>query len=117
MVLPAALLLVLAVAALAWWARPQVVHLSGESEVSTDDFQVLDRRYAVQADLLPECQYTFYLTPQGQVWHRAGKAIASASGEATLTARTDRLTAGRYFVHTFTAPEEGCSWSLRLNPL
>ena len=107
----------LAAALLAWFIRPVTVHLSGESESSTADFRLSARRYSLAADLLPGCQYTFYLTPTGQLWNKAGKAVASASGETGLSVQTSVATAGRYFVHGFTAPEEGCSWTLRLNPL
>lgn len=119
--LSAALLSVLAllVAGLIWWwqARPGPLALSGESESDTAVFPLAARPYALSADLLPECQYTFYLTPEGQLWNRAGKAVASASGESAVSARVGPLPAGRYFVHGFTAPEEGCSWTLRLRPL
>ena len=80
----------------------------------------------LSADLLGQCQYTFYLTPEGQLWNRAGRAIASASGETSLSAQTgpaqtdppqtDSLSAGRYFIHALTSPDEGCSWTLRLAP-
>lgn len=119
--LSVALLSVLAllVAGLIWWwqARPGPLTLSGESESDTTAFPLAARPYALSADLLPGCQYTFYLTPEGQLWNRAGKAVASASGESSVSAQVGPLPAGRYFVHGFTAPEEGCSWTLRLRPL
>ncbi|WP_407570444.1 hypothetical protein [Deinococcus altitudinis] len=101
----------------AWFTRPVTLNLSGESESSTADFRLSARLYRLSADLLPGCQYTFYLTPGGKVWHKDGRAVASASGETGLSVQTNVTTAGRYFVHGFTAPEEGCSWTLRLNPL
>ncbi|MGY2893462.1 hypothetical protein [Deinococcus sp. UYEF24] len=107
----------LAAALLAWFMRPVTVNLSGESVSSTADFHLSARRYSLAADLLPGCQYTFYLTPTGQLWNKAGKAVASASGESGLSVQTRVAVAGRYFVHGFTAPEEGCSWTLRLKPL
>ena len=107
----------LAAALLAWFMRPVTVNLSGESVSSTADFSLSARRYSLAADLLPGCQYTFYLTPTGQLWNKAGKAVASASGETGLSVQTTVAVAGRYFVHGFTSPEEGCSWTLRLKPL
>ena len=109
--------MLLVAALLAWFMRPVTVNLTGESESSTADFRLSARRYSLTADLLPTCQYTFYLTPTGQVWNKAGKAVASASGESGLSVQTSVGAAGQYFVHGFTAPEEGCSWTLRLKPL
>ena len=112
-------------------AQPQTVSVSGESVTTSRVFALASRRYDLSADLLSQCQYTFYLTPEGQLWNRAGRAIASASGETGLSAQTDPpqtdptqtdptqtdlLSAGRYFVHALTSPDEGCSWSLRLTP-
>ena len=113
----AVLALLLAALVWQWQARPGPLNLSGESESDTAAFTLAARPYALSADLLPGCQYTFYLTPEGQLWNRAGKAVASASGESSVSARVGPLSAGRYFVHGFTTPEEGCSWTLRLRPL
>ncbi len=112
--LAAALLLAVIWATLA--LRPGTVTLNGESESESAEFSLSARRYALSADLLPGCQYTFYLTPKGQLWNRAGRAIASASGETGLSLQTDPLRAGRYTLHGYTSPEEGCSWTLRLKP-
>ena len=111
------------------WLRhqpPQTISVSGESVSASRVFALAARRYALSADLLSQCQYTFYLTPEGQLWNRAGRAIASASGETGLSAepnsaqtdspQTDLLSAGRYFIHALTSPDEGCSWTLRLAP-
>ena len=106
------------------WLRfqsPQTLSVSGESVSTSRVFALTARRYALSADLLGQCQYTFYLTPEGQLWNRAGRAIASASGETGLSTRTDpprtdSLSAGRYFIHALTSPDEGCSWTLRLAP-
>jgi len=111
------LALLLAALVWQWQARPGPLTLSGESTSDTPAFSLASGRYALSADLLPGCQYTFYLTPAGQLWNRAGTAIASASGERTLRVQTDPRPAGQYFVHGFTAPEEGCSWTLHLRPL
>ncbi|GGR00698.1 hypothetical protein [Deinococcus ruber] len=93
---------------------PNALTISGESTTETQTFRIAQRRYDLQADLLPNCQYTLYLTPEGQPWDKAGKAIASASGEHALQATTDVLNAGRYFIHSLTNPDEGCSWTLRM---
>ena len=111
------------------WVRlqpPQTLSVSGESVSASRVFALAARRYALSADLLSQCQYTFYLTPEGQLWNRAGRAIASAAGETGLSAQpnsaqtdapqTDPIKAGRYFVHALTSPDEGCSWTLRLTP-
>ena len=116
------------------WVRlqpPQTLSVSGESVSASRVFALASRRYALSADLLSQCQYTFYLTPEGQLWNRAGRAIASAAGETGLSAQpnsaqtdapqtdapqTDPIKAGRYFVHALTSPDEGCSWTLRLAP-
>ncbi|WP_188960856.1 hypothetical protein [Deinococcus aquiradiocola] len=111
-----AVLLVLGGALLWLGSRQGPVALAGESEASTAPFTLRAGRYDVRADLLPECQYTFYLTPVGGEWSRAGKTVGAASGERELRVTTDALPGGRYFVHGFTAPEEGCSWTLRLDP-
>ena len=100
-----------------WLTRPGTVRLSGESESTTADFWLSARPYNMSADLLPGCQYTFYLTPMGQLWNRGGKAVASVAGEAGLSVQTNVKVAGRYFVHSLTAPDEDCSWTLRLKPL
>ena len=115
---------VLVAALIVMWLRsqsPQTLSVSGESVSTSRVFALTTRRYALSADLLGQCQYTFYLTPEGQLWNRAGRAIASASGETGLSARTDppqtdSLSAGRYFIHALTSPDEGCSWTLRLAP-
>ena len=117
--LPAALLALVILAALLWTAfnfyrTPGSVSISGESEFNSQPFRIGHRRYDLSADLLATCQYTLYLTPEGQDWAKAGKAIASVSGETTLSDTTDLLGAGRYFIHSFTNPEEGCSWTLRM---
>ncbi len=105
---------------LAGWAifraRSAPVRLSGESVTTTPDFSLRASRYALQADLLPGCQYTFYLTPDGGLWNRQGKAVASASGESQSTGQVSTAP-GRYFVYAYTAPDEGCSWSLTMRPL
>ena len=120
---------VLIAALIVIWLRlqpPQTVSVSGESVSASRVFALASRRYALSADLLSQCQYTFYLTPEGQLWNRAGRAIASAAGETGLGAQTgppqtdptltDLLRAGRYFIHALTSPDEGCSWTLRLAP-
>ena len=120
---------VLVAALIVAWLRfqsPQTLSVSGESVSTSRVFALTARRYALSADLLGQCQYTFYLTPEGQLWNRAGRAIASASGETGLSAQTgpaqtdppqtDSLGAGRYFIHALTSPDEGCSWTLRLAP-
>ncbi len=118
----------LAALALAWLRLqpPQTLSVSGESVSSSRVFALAARPYALSADLLSQCQYTFYLTPEGHLWNRAGRAIASAAGETGLSAQTgpaqtgplqtDSLKAGRYFIHALTSPDEGCSWTLRLAP-
>ena len=115
---------VLVAALIVAWLRfqsPQTLSVSGESVSTSRVFALTARRYALSADLLGQCQYTFYLTPEGQLWNRSGRAIASASGETGLSAQTDlpqtdSLSAGRYFIHALTSPDEGCSWTLRLAP-
>ena len=115
---------VLLAALIVGWLRlqpPQTISVSGESVSASRVFALAARPYALSADLLSQCQYTFYLTPEGQLWNRAGRAIASAAGETGLSARTnspqtDPIKAGRYFVHALTSPDEGCSWTLRLAP-
>ena len=115
---------VLVAALIVAWLRfqsPQTLSVSGESVSTSRVFALTARRYALSADLLGQCQYTFYLTPEGQLWNRAGRAIASASGETGLSAQTDlphtdSLDAGQYFIHALTSPDEGCSWTLRLAP-
>ena len=97
-------------------ARSEPLRLSGESLTTTPDFSLRTSRYALSADLLEGCQYTFYLTPAGGLWNRQGKAVASASGESQVTGQIS-TTPGRYFVHAYTAPDEGCSWSLTLRTL
>lgn len=98
-------------------ALPQPVSLSGESVTTTPEFALSGGRYALSAELQAQCQYTFYLTPVGQLWNRSGVPIASVSGEPDLQAQTDPVAAGRYFVHAFTVPEEGCSWAFQMKPL
>ena len=111
----AALVALFAGAALIRHARPQTLVLTGESEHSTPAFRLASGRYSLHADLLSGCQYTFYLTPEGQRWTQGGRPIAGASGESSLTLTTPPLRPGRYFVHGYTAPEEGCSWTLSLS--
>ena len=115
---------VLIAAPLLVWLRlqpPQTLSVSGESVSTSRVFALAARRYALSADLLSQCQYTFYLTPEGHLWNRTGRAIASAAGETSLSAQTDPpqtdpISAGRYFIHALTSPDEGCSWTLRLAP-
>ena len=120
LVLMAAGLLALLALVLVGWAvyraRSAPLRLSGESLTTTPDFSLRADRYALQADLLPGCQYTFYLTPAGGLWNRQGKAVASASGESQSTGQVSAAP-GRYFLYAYTAPDEGCSWSLTLRPL
>jgi hypothetical protein len=112
----AAVLLLMLVAWLDFKAPPRTLELSGESEADTRNFQLNDSIYALSAELSSTCQYTFYLTPAGKLWPKDGKAIASASGETSLKERVRPFSPGQYFVHAFTAPEEGCSWKLHLQP-
>ncbi len=114
-----ALLAALALALGGWAifrAQSGPFRLTGESTTTTPDFSLRASRYALNADLLPGCQYTFYLTPVGGLWNRQGKAVASASGELRVTGQVSAAP-GRYFIHAYTAPDEGCSWSLALRPL
>ncbi|WP_425147073.1 hypothetical protein [Deinococcus sp.] len=120
--LPLLLLSLMILGALGWTAfdfyrTPEGLSLSGESSTNTQPFRIAQRRYELSADLLPNCQYTLYLTPEHQLWNAAGKHLASASGEKSLHALTDVLRAGRYFIHSITNPDEGCSWTLRMKAL
>ncbi len=112
----AAVLIAALIAVLLRFQPPHTISVSGESVSASRGFALAARRYALSADLLSQCQYTFYLTPEGQLWNRAGRAISSAAGETSLNAQTDPIKAGRYFVHALTSPDEGCSWTLRLAP-